>query len=173
MKCDDFRRACDDGIRDGAMLGHLRSCAECLEYGIAADPDLLFRSIGGGNIEPPGGVDLFAAEVMQQIHLRKTEKSTRRTWSQSPVRWAAAAAIVAALAGSISFLGPDSAKSPVSSPSPVAELAIEPDQSENPLFVPVVDQYDSENAMIVEMPYAQDDEIRVVMIFDENLPMDL
>ena len=38
---------------------------------------------------------------------------------------------------------------------------------------PVVETYESDNATIVEMPSNPGDDVQLVMIFDENLPVDL
>ena len=46
---------------------------------------------------------------------------------------------------------------------PVHELATKP----------IIETYDSENATIVEVPSEEADDVKIVMIFDENLPADL
>jgi len=38
---------------------------------------------------------------------------------------------------------------------------------------PIVETYDSQNATIVEVPTDETDDVKIVMIFDENLPADL
>ena len=170
MTCETFRRVCAEGVRDDEMLAHLRSCADCLEYAVEIDPDLLFRSLGG-EVDPPGGVDQFTAEVMQQIHVREAELKTGRSSHSHPYRWAAAAVLVAGLAGTL-FLGRPRDPAPVLPGPSTAITAVEAAPIDD-FFVPVVDRYDSHDAMIVEVPTNPEDNIRIVMIFDENLPLDL
>jgi len=38
---------------------------------------------------------------------------------------------------------------------------------------PVVETYESQSATIMEVPNEQNDDVKIVMIFDENLPADL
>ena len=42
---------------------------------MGVDPDLFFRSLGGEELVPPGGVDAFAGDVMSQVRVRSAETS--------------------------------------------------------------------------------------------------
>ncbi|MGH9459419.1 MAG: hypothetical protein ACRD2J_17430, partial [Thermoanaerobaculia bacterium] len=53
-------------------------------------------------------------------------------------------------------------------PEPPARIA-----AAAPLERPVIESYDSPGAMIVEMPAEATGDIRLVMVFDESLPVDL
>src|SRR5207244_9831783 len=94
ITCQAFRSRLEPGTTDVEVLEHLRSCDACLDHAMAIDPDNFFRAIGGGDMEPPGGVDAFASGVMAQIRLRQTEGSVGRRLLISPKRLAAAAAII-------------------------------------------------------------------------------
>ena len=73
MSCDEIRSAIAAGDDTAEVLSHVRSCNSCLNAAIEHDPDWMFRAIGG-EMEPPGGAEAFAADVMHQIHVRETEK---------------------------------------------------------------------------------------------------
>ena len=100
MNCDSFRKRFHAGTEDAALLEHLRSCDRCLDFAAHADPDVLFRSLGGSEMIPPGGLDAFVSGVMQQVRVRDAETvvATRRVvlW---PRRLAMAAAVGAAVFG--------------------------------------------------------------------------
>jgi hypothetical protein len=165
ISCQAFHARLQPGSADPEVLEHLRSCDVCLDYAVTVDPDNLFRAIGGEELEPPGGVDAFASDVMSQIRLRQTEGSVARRLLVAPRRLAAAAAIVIAI-GISAFVYDNAQKSgPAALPVVVqrAQLATKP----------VVETYDSKNATIVEVPSEGKNDPKVVMIFDESLPADL
>lgn len=57
---------------------------------------------------------------------------------------------------------------------PAASPAVVVAQAQPPVVDrPVIEQYDSAGATIVEVPAQNSSEIRLVMIFDESLPADL
>ncbi len=170
MRCDEFRAACDSGDESPEMLAHLRTCDECLNHAVERGGDFLFRGIGG-EIVPPGGVEVFAAGVMSEIHIRETERKMKPNVRRFvPARkWAiAAVAAVAVISGAIMWPRGGQAPAPVQ----VAVLA----PAVRPAVLvskPVVERYSSSNATIVEVPQEETGDIKVVMIFDESLPADL
>lgn len=167
ISCQNFRANIRPGSEDAAMLEHLRKCDSCLDYGVGVDPELFFRSIGGEELTPPGGVDAFTAEVMSQVRLRQTEGSVGARRFLIPPRRLAAAAVITATVGLAALLfdhaqKPEAAKSgPVVAAAP-AQLTTKP----------VVETYAYKNATILEMP-AEANDATVIMIFDESLPADL
>lgn len=170
MNCETFRSHLG-GVLGPEELEHLRSCEECLNSAAAVDPFLMFRAIGGQEIEPPEGTDTFVAEVMQQIRGDERRKKIEQPATSSPwLRWGAAAAVfTTALTFGLTFRpGMD-----VSSPTAVSQVArdLRPLKAEF-LARPVVEHYEGANAMIVEIPESSND-IQLVMIFDESLPADL
>lgn len=166
MNCAAFRQHLASGTLSTEALAHMRSCTVCLQAAVAADPDNLFRSLGTP-MEPPGGVDAFVSDVMQQVHLRQTEKSLQpRRRFTAVYRWAAAA-VLAVVVTAVTLTnrehqGPD--PSPLQ-PAIAATLV--------PANLPVIESYDEAGVMIVELPAAETDDMKVVMIFDETLPVDL
>lgn len=168
MNCETFRAAIRDGLDTIETREHLRSCPACLDYAVTVDPDHLFRSIGGEELVPPGGVDAFVADVMQQVQVRKTERrigSVRRF--PSIYRWGVAASLAIGLL-SIAIL---ERPAPALAPS---VAATRPVLIEHELVVrPVVEEYQMASATIVEVPTEPADDMKVVMIFDESLPADL
>jgi hypothetical protein len=165
ISCQAFRSRLRPGSTDAEVLEHLRLCDACLDHAMASDPDNFFRAIGGGEMEPPGGVDAFASDVMAQIRLRQTEGSVARRLLVAPRRLAAAAVIV--VAAGLSVLIYENAQKTLPIPRPTAVRAVQ--------FAtkPVVETYDSKGATIVEVPIEGKNEPQVVMIFDESLPADL
>ncbi len=171
MKCEDFRSAVAAGEDSAETLVHLRTCEDCLNFAISQDPDFMFRAIGG-EIEPPGGAEAFAADVMHQIHVRGTERTVSRRESRLSAlhRWGlAAAATIAVVSGAMLWpRGETNNVPPVTvaqavSKTPDAPLAIRP----------VVESWNSSSAMIIEIPEEDTSDLKVVMIFDESLPVDL
>ena len=73
MSCDSFRRRFHGGTDDAALLAHLRFCDRCLDFAAHADPDVMFRALGGSEMIPPGGMDAFVVGVMQQVRVRDAE----------------------------------------------------------------------------------------------------
>lgn len=168
MHCASFRSALRQGVSTPEMLAHLRACESCLEQAVAVDADHLFRSLGG-ELEPSEGVEAFVQDVMQQVHLRQTERSLARRPRFSPVlRWAAAAALaLAVLAITVTTR--------TSSPVPATGVQIS-QTSAAPMVsasLPAVDSYEEAGAIIVELPETRNDDMKVVMIFDATLPVDL
>jgi len=165
ISCQAFRSRLQPGSNDAEVLEHLRNCDACLEHAMAIDPDNFFRAIGGEEMQPAGGVDAFASDVMAQIRLRQTEGSVSRRLLVAPRRLAAAAAIVAAIG--ISFFA---TRTSFQSVPPPKAVAVRPVQLATK---PVVEAYDSREATIVEVPTEGKNDAQVVMIFDESLPSDL
>jgi len=150
----------------------MRSCEACLNHAISVDPELMYRGLGG-EIEPPGGVEAFVAGVMQDVRFRGTEKLVDARKRFAPAqRWAiAAAAAVAVVSGTLFWPRADRG---VTTQAPVASIA----SARSSLVVPVssrpvVENYASSNATIIEVPSEETSDLKVVMIFDESLPADL
>ena len=101
MSCESFRTRFHANTDDAALLEHLRSCDRCLDFAAHADPDILFRALGGDDLVPPGGVDAFVAGVMQQVRVRDAETTVAAGHVVSwPRRFAMAAAVaIAAFSG--------------------------------------------------------------------------
>jgi anti-sigma factor RsiW len=165
ISCQAFRSRLQPGSTDVEVLEHLRTCDACLDHAMAIDPDNFFRAIGGQEMEPPGGVDAFASDVMAQIRLRQTEGSVGRRLLTAPRRLAVAAAIIVALG--ISFFASEMAYKKV---PPARAAIVRPVQFATK---PVVETYDSKDATIVEVPAEGKNDPQVVMIFDESLPANL
>ena len=169
MNCEAFRHAVGQGTDDAAVRGHLRICASCLEWAVAVDPDVMFRSIGIDDAEPPGGTDAFVAGVLRQVEIRDAERRlARRPVRFTPFfRWSAAAALAVGVLGTVIVQrSGHEAVVPAATPAAVVAQATVVDR-------PVIEQYDSAGATIVEVPAQNENEIRLVMIFDESLPADL
>lgn len=174
ISCDSFRTRFSADTDDVLVLEHLRACDRCLDFAAQTDPDVMFRAIGGGEMVPPGGVDAFVTGVMQQVRVRAAESTVtaaRHTISW-PRRLAVAATLAAGITGAMLY---NQAKS--SGPAvthPVAAIAAKPAALRTFATKPVVETYESESATIVEMPSeGAADDVKIVMIFDENLPADL
>lgn len=172
MNCESFRTRFVANADDAAVLAHLRACDRCLDFAAQQDPDVMFRALGGEEMIPPGGVDAFVDDVMVQVRVRDAEGTVHARRELSwPRRLAVAATIAAGFTGAMLFYGNDPATAPVviaKAPAvrrPVVTLATKP----------VVESYESQNATIVEVPAdeAAGDDVKIVMIFDENLPADL
>jgi hypothetical protein len=177
ISCDSFRVRFDAATDDPAVLEHLRSCDRCLDFAAQADPDVMFRALGGGEMVPPGGVDAFVVDVMQQVRVRGAESTvTSRGVVSWPRRLAVAATLAAGITGAMLYN--QATNIPVATaPLPIAR-ALAPIANRVPLqklaTKPVVETYESDSATIVEMPSeGAADEVKIVMIFDENLPADL
>ena len=164
ISCDSFRRRFHANTDDAALLDHLRTCDRCLDFAAHADPDVMFRALGGAEMIPPGGIDSFVGGVMQQVRVREAETTVAAAhvvpW---PRRLAIAAALTTALLGTLL----------------VSRIDVQPDtrgvaraEIRTLTTKPIVASYDSDNATIVEVPTESDD-VKIVMIFDENLPADL
>lgn len=170
ISCTTFRNTFAPATDDAALLEHIRSCDACLDHAASVDPDILFRAIGGAEMIPPGGVEAFAADVMREVRLRETEHSlaARRPLAW-PQRLAIAATLTAAVLGGARFYSRGPALAPPVPAAPVAALRA-------PVALttkPVVETYDSATATIVEVPTEGASDVKVVMVFDEQLPADL
>jgi hypothetical protein len=173
MTCQYFRTNLQPGTADAALLEHLRHCDACLDFAIGVDPDLFFRSIGGDEIVPPGGVDAFVGDVMSQVRVRNAETSlaphhATTVWQ----RFAIAATVAAGVTGSalvyhFEQAAPALPMAHVAAPARRAAL-----RRENLATKSFVETYSSHNATIVEVPNDGSD-TKVVMIFDDKLPADL
>lgn len=165
--CDSFRNRFVAGTDDPALLEHLRTCDRCLDLAAHTDPDVMFRALGGDELVPPGGIDAFVDDVMQQVRVRGAESTVSA--SHKVVSWPRRLAIAATLAAVVS--GGMVYKSTTGVVSPAPFLRAETRHATSFVTKPVVETYESENATIVEVP--SDGDVQIVMIFDENLPADL
>ena len=173
ISCDSFRTRFTADTEDALVLEHLRACDRCLDFAVQTDPDVMFRAIGGGEMVPPGGVDAFVTGVMQQVRVRAAESTvTARHAVSWPRRLAVAATLAAGITGAMLY---NQATAPAPGVTkPVAAIAAKAAAPTTFATKPVVETYESESATIVEMPSeGAADEVKIVMIFDENLPADL
>jgi hypothetical protein len=174
ISCDSFRKRFVADTDDAVVLEHLRACDRCLDFAVQTDPDVMFRAIGGGEMVPPGGVDAFVTGVMQQVRVRAAESTVtaRRHVISWPRRLAVAATLAAGITGAMLY-------NQATTPAPgvthqVAAIAAKPAAMKTFATKPVVETYESDSATIVEMPSeGAADDVKIVMIFDENLPADL
>lgn len=177
ISCDSFRARFEAGTEDAVLLEHLRSCDRCLDVAAHADPDVMFRALGGSEMIPPGGIDAFVDGVMQQVRVRDAETAVAAANVVSwPRRMALAAAIGVAVFGATVAYRVDAprASSPAARVAAAVSVPTRTLTTKPLLSKPVVETYDSQNATIVEVPTeATDDDVKIVMIFDENLPADL
>ena len=169
--CESFVARFAPGTEDAELLEHLRSCDRCLDLAAHLDPDVMFRALGGDAI-PPGGVELFVDEVMQQVRVRGVESAATPRVASWPRRLAIAATLAAGISGALLFRGIDAPTPSDATPIAIAR-GISPVSPAKLTTKPVVETYESENATIVEMPSQAGDDVQLVMIFDENLPVDL
>jgi hypothetical protein len=173
MSCESFRTRFHANTDDAALLEHLRSCDRCLDHAATIDPDVIFRSLGGDDMVPPGGVDAFVDDVMRQVRVRGAESTlTARNVVSWPRRLAVAATIAAGFTGAMLFNGSGSAPE-LMAPIAVARR-VSPVSAQKLATKPIVETYESQNATILEVPAEEaGDNVKMVMIFDENLPADL
>jgi hypothetical protein len=169
MTCQQFRANLQPGTTDAALLEHLRHCDACLDHAMGIDPDLFFRSIGGEELVPPGGVDAFVGDVMSQVRVRSAETSLAPQHSNVWRRFAIAATVAAAVT-SATLAYRIEHRAPATQPAHlVAAAKPHPTAIATKSFV---ETYSSHNATIVEVPNDGSD-AKVVMIFDDTLPADL
>lgn len=170
MNCSEFRSAFAPATDDAAILEHVRSCDPCLDFAAHADPDILFRAIGGADMIPPGGVDAFVSDVMHAVHLRKAEDELAPR--RAPLGWTRKLAVAATFAAGITgaTLVWQHDRVPAQAPLSTQHAAL---NTRNFATKPVVETYSSNKATIVEMPAESGNSPQVVMILDENLPADL
>lgn len=174
MTCRQFRANLQPGTADTALLEHLRHCDACLDYAMGIDPDLFFRSIGGEELVPPGGLDAFVGDVMSQVRVRSAETSLAPRHAASAWRrLAIAATIVAGVTGTSLVYRLERS---VPAPQHVAQTLLSVRRAKpHPAALATksfVETYSSHNATIVEVPNDGSD-AKVVMIFDDTLPADL
>jgi hypothetical protein len=170
ISCDAFRTRFHASTDDGALLDHIRTCDRCLDFAAAIDPDVMFRALGGSDMIPPGGVDAFVDDVMRQVRVRGAETTMEaRPHMSITRRLAIAATIAATVTGATLVYRYENA--PAVAPARIARAHITPKALTTKA---VVETYDSQNATIVEVPsQGAGDDVKIVMIFDENLPADL
>ena len=171
ISCQTYRANLRAGTQDPALLEHLRRCDACLDFSVEVDPDNFFRSIGGNDLVPPGGVDAFVGDVMRAVQVRgkETSMSAHHTtsWRQ---RLAIAATIAAGITGATIVYQHERQSPPAIAPVRTVAAVVAPAPAKVLATKPIVDTY-SRNATIVELP--AEGKVNVVMIFDEKLPADL
>jgi hypothetical protein len=172
MTCQQFRANLQPGTTDAALLEHLRHCDACLDHAMGLDPDLFFRSIGGEELVPPGGIDAFVGDVMSQVRVRSAETSMAPHHSNVWRRFAIAATVAAAVTSAMLAYRFEH-RAPVT--QHVAQTLLSVQAKPHPTITATksfVETYSSHNATIVEVPNDGSD-AKVVMIFDDTLPADL
>ena len=170
MSCDAFRTRFHASTDDSVMLDHIRTCDRCLDFAATIDPDVMFRALGGGDMIPPGGLDAFVDDVMRQVRVRGAETAIEARPHMSVTRRLAIAATIAATVTGATLVYRYENGSAVA-PTRIARAQITPKALTTKA---VVETYDSQNATIVEVPSQEaGDDVKIVMIFDENLPADL
>ena len=169
MSCEAFRTSFHVATENPALLAHLRTCDRCLDFAANADPDVMFRALGGEDLVPPGGVDAFVDDVLRQVRVRDAEKAVT---VQRPMSWTRRLAVAATIAVGVtgaSFVAKYD-RSPVQMSIARATIAVRPAVLTTK---PVVETYESNSATIVEVPNEASEDVKIVMIFDESLPADL
>jgi hypothetical protein len=174
ITCRQFRANLQPGTADTALLDHLRHCDACLDYAMGIDPDLFFRSIGGEELVPPGGLDAFVGDVMSQVRVRGAETSLAPRRAAGVWQRLAIAATVAAGVTGATLVYRIEQRPPAAHPTQVAAAAVKPAVARSAALATksFVETYSSHNATIVEVPNEGSD-ARIVMIFDDTLPADL
>jgi hypothetical protein len=165
ITCDVFRAQFSPATDDAVLLDHLRSCDACLTFAAEKDGDVLFRSLGGDELVPPGGVDAFVEDVMRAVHIRSAENSVSSRGVRWPRKVAIAATIAAAITGATMVY--EYNRAPIVMP-PVAHHTIAIKSASKP----IIETYDSQKATIVEVP-TEGEDVKMVMVFDDSLPADL
>lgn len=174
ISCESFRTRFEPGTEDAALLAHLRTCDRCLDMAAHADPDVMFRALGGEEMIPPGGVDAFVNDVMQQVRVRGAETTVEASHNvvSWPRRLAVAATLIAGITGAMLY--ERGAETPSVLPPVAIARKVSPVTPKMLTTKPIVESYESESATIVEVPTDEvGDDVKIVMIFDENLPADL
>ena len=171
ISCDAFRTRFHAATENPALLDHIRTCDRCLDFAANVDSDVMFRALGGSDMIPPGGVDAFVDDVMRQVRVRGAEAAIEpphaMSWSR---RLAVAATVAITVTGATLVYRFENA--PVDAPQQIA--AAKPVTARILTTKPVVETYESQNATIVEVPSDEaGDDVKIVMIFDDNLPADL
>jgi len=173
MSCESFRTRFHAGTEDAALLAHLRTCDRCLDFAAHSDADVMFRALGGSDMVPPGGLDAFVNDVMQQVRVRDAETTVSARIVAWPRRLAMAAAVAMAVFGATLVYRVDAPTQVEDRPSRLSAQAGLPVLHHTLTTKPIVESYQSDNATIVEVPTEASDDVKIVMIFDENLPADL
>jgi len=170
MTCSYFRTHLQPGNADAAMLDHLRHCDGCLDFAMSVDPDLFFRSLGGEELIPPGGIDAFVGDVMSQVRVHDAEAALAPRHAVSAwQRWAIAATVAVGVTGAtVAYRYEHQAPAP----QPAHIIAAATPHPKPTATKSFVETYSSHDATIVEMPNDGSD-TKVVMIFDDKLPADL
>ncbi|HVT44450.1 MAG TPA: hypothetical protein VMT00_08670 [Thermoanaerobaculia bacterium] len=169
MTCETFRSLIVSGEASPETLAHLRGCVNCVELAVEVDPENLFRSLGGTELMPAGGVDSFVDGVMQQLQLRKAEVVIGRGAAHSRLyRWAVAAVLVIGIGAAAFMSRPSGVVSVVTTDAAVERVMPVVESSR-----PVVESYEGAEATIIELPSDPASDMQIVMIFDESLPADL
>jgi hypothetical protein len=113
-------------------------------------------------------VDAFVEDVMHEVHLRQTERALgHRPRFASRWRYAAAAVLAAAVLTIALTTREPAPITVLERPLPATPAAVVASS------LPAVDSYEEASATIVELPMTQNDDMKIVMIFDETLPVDL
>lgn len=174
MTCQNFRVSLQPGTTDAELIEHLRHCDACLDYAMSVDPDLFFRSIGGEELVPPGGVEAFVSDVMSQVRVRDAETSLVPRRSMSVWQRLAIAATVAAGVTGATLVYRLEQSHPAPRPTGAIAAAVTPVTAHSAATATksFVETYSSHDATIVEVPNDGTD-AKVVMIFDDKLPADL
>jgi len=175
ITCTNFRASFEPATESADLLEHIRTCDLCLDFAVSADPDIMFRAIGGDELVPPGGVDAFVGDVMREVRLRSTESATHRVVSW-PRRLAVAATLVAGITGGALVWERGRIAPPVIQSTRIAGQAKSSPYVGQALSLstkPVIEKYDSDSATIVEMPTGSANDAQIVMIIDDKLPADL
>ena len=174
MTCHYFRTNLQPGTTDAAMLEHLRHCDACLDFAMSVDPDLFFRSLGGEDLVPPGGIDAFVGDVMSQVRVHDAEAALAPRHSVSAwQRWAVAATVAAGVTGAtLAYRYEHEVAAPHVAQTLMSVRATAKARPTPTATKSFVETYSSHDATIVEMPNDGSD-TKVVMIFDDKLPGDL
>jgi hypothetical protein len=175
MNCEIFRSSFHADTENAALLAHLRTCDRCLDFAANVDPDVMFRALGGDDLVPPGGVELFVDDVMRQVRVRDAEKQVTAI-HQRPVSWTRRLAIAATLATAVTSASLVYQHNSAIPSTMMAGIKRAPITVPQAVLVtkPVVETYESKSATIMEVPNEQNnDDVKIVMIFDESLPADL
>lgn len=175
ISCDAFRTRFHASTDDAVLLDHIRTCDRCLDFAATIDPDVMFRALGGEDMIPPGGVDAFVDDVMRQVRVRGAETTIEARPRMSITRRLAIAATIAATVTGAT-IAYRYERAPAAVPAQVTSAPVTPKVFTTKALITkaTVETYDSQNATIVEVPSQQaGDDVKIVMIFDENLPADL
>lgn len=174
MKCADFMKDPMAAVDTSEGRKHLRVCDECYRAAVRIDPVAMLSAMDPA--EPTNHeTENLVRDVMSAVNARSHEKAIEAR--EEPPRWvglaAAAAVIMAILSGLF-------VQERLTDPSNMIQqpTAIEASNERSSAVAipvstrPVVESYSSSTATIVELPYENDD-MQLVMIFDETLPQDL